>query len=127
MGKVTVALRNSIDTYESQEKIRKKERAVRFTEAQEIREDVTGADWRRRAKGPLKGEYAKLGIQPLQQVMDLEVFESLDQDLRTSEKLTSIEAIKLGDSLEALFKKGEIFQPHIKIFKKIHTKITTFN
>jgi len=119
LGKFTAAIQNSIDTYESQEKIRKIERGRRFAAGEEAAK-VEEGNWRQNFKRELKGEYVKLGIEPLQEHIPVEFYESLDQELRTTDKITRIEAVNLGDALEKLYKKGEIFRPfEIKFARKV--------
>jgi len=120
VSKLQIALRNSINTYTSQEKMRKAERAKRFTEAQNIRESVEDAKWKMTAKSALKGAYAALGIEPLSEQLPVDVWYLLDQDIRTTDELSLTESIQLSDALEALFKEGKIFRPfEIKLAKKM--------
>jgi len=118
ISKFTAAINNSIDTYESQEKIRKKERGRRLSAGEEAVKKE--GNWRQNFKRELKGEYVKLGIEPLQEVIPTEFYESLDQELKTTDKITRIEAVNLGDALEKLYRKGEILRPHeIKYARKM--------
>jgi len=119
ISKVNLALKQSIKTYESQEQIRKAERAKRFGEAQAVRESIEGDEWKRQAKNELKGEYTKLGIIPLENQLPLEVYHQLDQGIRISDKLDLPEAINLSDALGKLFTEGKIFRPfEIKLAEK---------
>jgi len=110
--KVGLALRESVEVYEKQERLRKAQRAKRFTEAQVLRQEIQDANWKQLAKSQLKGEYEKLGIEPLKNKLPMEVFYELDQEIRTSEVLDLPEAINLSDALEALFTEGKIFRPY---------------
>lgn len=106
------ALAESIKRQDLQEEIRKTERSRRFGEMESIADRTTGADWRKAAKGALKGAYTALGISPLQEVIPVESFRELDQELRVTDKIKRIEALKLGDAMQALFKEGKILRPH---------------
>jgi hypothetical protein len=118
LGKFTAAIQNSIDTYESQEKIRKTERGKRLAAGEEA--IAKEGNWRQNFKRELKGEYVKLGIEPLQEHIPVEFYESLDQELKTTDKITRVEAVNLGDALEKLYKTGEIFRPfEIKFARKV--------
>jgi len=120
IGKVNIALKESIRTYESQDQIRKAERAKRFGEAQVLRDEIKTKDWKRAAKGELKGEYTKLGIVPLENQLPLETYHQLDQEIRVSDKIDLPESIRLSDALEGLFKEGKIFRPsEIKLAEKL--------
>jgi len=70
-------------------------------------------NWRVAYKRELGGEYSKLGIDPLQNSIPLEIYETLDQELRTTNKISRIEAVKLGDALEDMYRDGKIMPPHI--------------
>lgn len=119
IGKFTAAIQNSIDTYESQEQIRKKERGRRFAAGEEAINNNEG-NWRQHFKRELKGEYSKLGIEPLQETIPVEFYESLDQELRITDKIKRIDAVNLGDAVEKLYKEGEILRPYeIKLARKV--------
>jgi len=106
------ALTESIKRQDLQEDIRKTERSRRFGEMESIADKTTSADWRKAAKGALAGSYTALGISPLQEVVPIESFRELDQELRVTDKIKRIEALKLGDAMQALFKEGKILRPH---------------
>lgn len=106
------ALAESIKRQDLQEEIRKTERSRRFGEMESIADRTTSADWRKAAKGALSGAYTALGISPLQEVIPIESFQELDQELRVTNKIKRIEAVKLGDAMQALFKEGKILRPH---------------
>lgn len=118
--KVNLALKESISTYTSQEQLRKAERAKRFGEAQAIRQEVKDNDWKQAAKHELRGEYLKLGIEPLENQVPMEIAHQLDQEIRTSKELDVPQAINLSDALFKLFEEGEIFRPfEIKLAEKV--------
>jgi hypothetical protein len=106
------ALTESIKRQDLQEDIRKTERSRRFGEMESIADRTTNADWRKAAKGALSGAYTALGISPLQETIPIESFRELDQELRVTDKIKRIEALKLGDAMQALFKEGKILRPH---------------
>ena len=87
---------------------------------QEASRSALEADWKIAAKRELKGEYTKLNIDPLQETVPIENYIKLHEELRTTKKIPRIEAVKLDDALEALFKEGKIFRPHeIKYARKV--------
>jgi len=106
--KVSLALKDSIKTYESQEQIRKAEKAKRFGEAQNMRQEVEDNNWIKRAKSELKGAYTKLGIEPLVNKLPVETLNSMLQEIRTSDKLNVLEAINLTDAMTKMFKEGVV-------------------
>ena len=118
VSKFTAAIQNSIDTYESQEKVRKKQRGQRLAAGEEaVKEE---GNWRQNFKRELKGEYAKFGIEPLQEVIPSEFYETLDQELKVTNKIKRIEAVNLGDAIEKLYKEGTILRPfEIDLARKV--------
>jgi hypothetical protein len=106
------ALAESAHQYELQKEIRKTEKKGRFTEMEVAARKAAKGNWRAAAKAALKGEYVKLEINPLQNVIPYESFVEMDGELRTTNAISRIEAVKLGDALEALYKEGKILRPH---------------
>jgi len=83
-------------------------------------ETKTEGSWRQDFKRELKGEYTKLGIEPLQEVIPTEFYEALDQELKTTDKIKRMESVNLGDAIEKLYKEGTILRPHeIKYARKV--------
>lgn len=121
LSKISIALQKSIKNFIRQESIRKKERGQRFSAMKEAaKEAPTGEDWKIEAKRELAGEYTKLNIDPLQETVPIENYIKLHEELRNTKKIPLIEAIKLDDALEALFREGKIFRPHeIKYARKV--------
>ncbi len=114
------ALSESVRTFEMQDKLRAAEKAEKFGEMESIANQSTSADWRVQAKSALKGAYAKLDIKPLQEVIPIESFRRMDQELRTTDKLKRIDAINLGDAMQALYDKGKVLRPfEIKLARKM--------
>lgn len=77
-------------------------------------------DWKIRTKMALKGEYTKLGIQPLQEIIPVENYAIMHQELGITDKLDRFEALNLDDALEKLFKEGVLPRPfERKLFGKM--------
>ncbi|MCP5019599.1 MAG: hypothetical protein GY938_30600 [Ketobacter sp.] len=105
------ALAESVKKQELQTEIRKADKSRRFGEMESLAKKATGVNWRAEAKGALAGAYTALGIQPLQEVIPVESFRELDQELRVTDKISRMDAINLGDALQALFRQGKILRP----------------
>ena len=106
------ALAESAHQYELQEEIRKTERKGRFSEMEIAAKKAARGKWLVAAKEALKGAYTKLGIKPLQETVPVESFIEMIEELRVTKKISRIEALKLGEAMQALYKEGKILRPH---------------
>lgn len=77
-------------------------------------------DWKVRTKMALKGEYTKLGIRPLEELIPIENYAIMHQELGVTDKLDRFETLNLDDALEKLFKEGVLPRPfERKLFGKM--------
>jgi len=111
-AKLDIALEESLVTYAKQQKLRGKEKGVRAGQVRRIRREFDKGDWLYEAKRALKGQYTKLGITPLKESLPVESYEILNDEIRTNQKLSDFEAVKLADALKRLYEDGEIFRDH---------------
>lgn len=107
-AKLDIVLRDSVKTYAKTLKERKREKGLRIGEVEAARKEIESGEWVRAAKQALKGKYTEFDIVPLQEVMPLESYEALLEEVRTTKKLKSLEAMNLVDALDALFKEGKV-------------------
>jgi len=113
------AIRDSIRMTGRLDPLRAKQRARQAAEISEIREQG-GDDWVRDVRRVQKETLAEHDLEPLSEKVPIEVYQSLDRQIKHSTKLTAFEAPNLSEAMEKLFKEGRRLRPYeVKLTEKI--------